>query len=161
MLGHSNKITNRFDYFPVFLVNMMIGLIVGMHIKVQYANPRARLLPGFNAAHLIVPAIIITAAILLEVWIANVYGVPYFALAGYALFLIAAGSWSAYSMRGYYNFLFIVFMFASMFMPNYFVAPFLTGGILVSVAVFCIGVIALAALGACIMMLCEDMPEYA
>jgi hypothetical protein len=138
----------------------MIGSIVGMQIKVQYANPRARLLPSFNAAHLIVPAIIITAAMLLEVWIANVYGVPYFALAGYALFIIAAASWNASDMRGAYNFLFIAFMFASMLLPKYFVAPLLTSGIFVSVATFCIGFVALAALGMRIMMLCEEKPEY-
>jgi hypothetical protein len=161
MMGHSNKITNRFDdMMPVIFINMMIGFIVGMQIKVQYANPRARLLPGFNMAHLIVPAIIITAAMLLDVWIADVHGVPYFTLAGYALFLIAAASWNAYNIRGGYNFLFVGFLFASIFMPKYFVVPILTGGILVSVSVFCIGLFALAALGLRVVMLCEEMPEY-
>ncbi len=159
--GHYIKITNTFDYMvQVFFINMMPGIIVGMQIKVQYANPRARLLPGFNAAHLIIPAIIITAAMLLDVWIANVCGVPYFTLAAYALFLIAAASWNAYNIRGDYNFLFVGFLFASMFMPKYFVAPILTGGILVSMAVFCIGLFALAALGLRVVKLSEEMPEY-
>jgi hypothetical protein len=158
LMGFSKNAAS--DYFlPVVCANVIIGCIVGMQMKLQFARPQARLLPGFNAVHLIVPAIIITAAILLEVCIANVYSVPYFAFAAYTLFFIAAASWNA--MRGYHNFLFMVFMFASMFLPKYFVAPFLTSGIFVSVATFCIGFVALAALGVRIMMLCEEMPEYA
>jgi hypothetical protein len=160
-LGHSNTFTNTsVDMFPIVLINIIIGFIVGMQIKEQYANPRARLLPGFSAAHLIVPAIIITAALLLEACIVNINGVPYFALAGYALFLIAPASWNAYNMRGDYNIIFTVFMCAALFLPKYFVIPLLTGGYFVSITVFCIGVIALAALGLRVVMLNEEMSEY-
>lgn len=162
VLGPSKNPIGIFEnMFPVLLINMLIGFIVGMQIKIQFANPRARLLPGFSAAHLIVPASMITAAMLLEWRIANVYSVPYFALAGYALFLIAAASWIFSIMRQDCNFLFMVFMFGSMFLPKYFVVPFLTSGIFVSVATFCIGFVALAALGARLVMLSEEMPEYA
>lgn len=49
--------------FPPLFFLMYIGFLLGAHLKQQFSNPRARLLPGFGGPHLLVSMLFFVAAL--------------------------------------------------------------------------------------------------
>ena len=53
--------------FPPPLVVMFLGIFLGAYLKQQFANPRARLIPGFAAPHLLVSMLFFVAVLAFSV----------------------------------------------------------------------------------------------
>ncbi len=51
------------------IVNILLGMMVAGHLRMQFANPRARLMPHFAAAHLLVAAAILTIGVAANAWL--------------------------------------------------------------------------------------------
>jgi len=143
-----------------FPPNLLLGMMIGIQVKLQFANPRARLLPGFAAAHLLVAGGIITVVVASSACvIAWLSGAPILGMIGCILIMIAITSWACYFKMEYLGFIALiplVFTFA----PKYIGEIVLGGGPIISLGEVCIGLGALAALGVRLVMLSEEMPEY-
>lgn len=148
-------------YVGIFFFDMMVGMVIGMQLKIQYANPRAKLFPSFNIAHLIIPAILISLAILKVLvlkYIINTYNLATF---GIELIILAAYAWSAYSLSQVWSIPTFVFMFGMISKPEYFIKPFLTAGPFAALIMIGLGLLGLVTLAIRLLTLNEEMPDYA
>jgi hypothetical protein len=147
-------------FIPLF-PSFMLGIMVGGHLKTQFSNPRARMLPDFAIAHLIVPGIIIAAMITLDaVIITWAWGCSFLTAAGFVLIMLAPIFWSVYLNQFIFSLLLQIPFFVLVFAPQYFIGTILIADpISASLLVF-FGLAIFAALGMSLLKLNEDMPGY-
>ncbi len=149
---------------PPLMASLWLGLMIGMMLKLQFANPRARLLPGFGAAHFFVAAAIVSVATAIEAFLVPVWAGTAALLAVLSVtFLAIVGTvWIAYLMRPIGFYLLIVLILVHSFARQYVTGliQVLIDDPTVSLGIACVGLAALAALGVRLWMLCEEMPEY-
>jgi hypothetical protein len=151
---------------PIFLLaNATLGLMLGLLVKTQFANPRARLLPHFAAAHLLAAGTIVVAAVLLDacllVWAYSISG-P--AAAAFALALIAGNAWCFCRADPVSSRLFGILIIAVSAAPQHFAGPIQAGlsgdHPIVSAGMACFGIAILTILGVRLRGLHEEMPDY-
>ena len=145
--------------------SVALGTIMGRMLKLQFVNPRARLLPGFRAAHLVVAGAIVGAAIAIQAVLVPPGGgaVEPLALLSLTLLAIVAAAWIAYLMSPVGRGLIMALVFASIFaQPQYITGLIqaLNDSPIVCLGIACVGLAAMAALGVRLWMLSEEMPEY-
>ncbi|MCX7427941.1 MAG: hypothetical protein NTW96_20225 [Planctomycetia bacterium] len=144
--------------------DLFLGIVMGAMLKLQFANPRARLLPGFAAAHLVVGGVIIGVAVAIKAALVSTWAGAGAQLALLSLTLVAivAAVWIGYWMSVAGSYLLIVLIFAAVFAPQYGAGliQVLSDRPIVSVGIMCVGLAALAALGARLRTLHEEMSEY-
>ena len=77
------------------MANLTLGMGIGLMLKLQFANPRARLLPGFRVAHLVAAGAIVGAAIAIEAVLVLAGGgaVAQLPLLSLTLLAIVASAW--------------------------------------------------------------------
>lgn len=150
---------------PFLVSNAAVGVMLGLQVKSQFANPRARLLPHFAATHLLAAGAIVVAAVLLDAWLlAWVKPVSGLAAAAFALALIAGVAWWWYSLELVSSWLFALLIIAGCATPQYVAGPIqqvLSGGYpVLSAGLACFGLAVLAVLAVRLRGLHEEMPEY-
>ena len=146
------------------LGNLFLGAMVGAMLKVQFADPRARLMPRFAVPHLAVAGAIIATAIgiqsaLAPGW-AGIGGQA--AMISVAFLAIVAAAWTFYSMNALGSILLMFLPFLVMLIPRH-VAKLLQVVIddpVLSAGLGCIGLASLAALAVRLWTLSEEKPEY-
>lgn len=150
---------------PFLLSNAAVGVMLGLQVKSQFANPRARLLPQFAATHLLAAAAVIVAAVLLDAWLlawAKPVSGP--AVAAFVLALIAGVAWWWYSLEPISSWLFALLIIAGCAAPQSVAGPIqqvLSGGYpVLSAGLACLGLAVLAVLAVQLWGLHEEMPEY-
>ncbi len=80
--------------FPMIFFSAYIGFFLGAHLKQQFANPRARLLPGFAGPHLVVAMLFcvgLVAWLVLPVW--GNSGVSLLGFSAIAIHVAVLGLW--------------------------------------------------------------------
>ena len=146
------------------LGSVALGTIMGRMLKLQFANPRARVLPGFKEAHLVVAGAIVGAAIAIQAVLVPPGGgaVEPLALLSLTLSAIVAAAWIAYLMSSIGPFLIIVLLLPAFSYPQYTTGLIqaLNDSPIVCLGIACVGLAAMAALGVRLWMLSEEMPEY-
>ena len=163
LLGTSRDPVANSHFVLLFFVfaNWCVGIVVASQIKYHFANPSARLLPGFAVAHMIVAGAIVGSAVVIEsVTIAHACSVSFFALAGFSLLVLACIVLHFYFVRAASAILFVALAIALIYVPEYLAAPIIYGSPLVSAASFCIGLGLIVLLGMRLVTLNEEMPEY-
>ena len=146
------------------MANLTLGMGIGLMLKLQFANPRARLLPGFRVAHLVAAGAIVGAAIAIEAVLVLAGGgaVAQLPLLSLTLLAIVASAWIAYLMFSVGFLLLMPLVFAPILAPQLFAGLIqsLNDNPIVSAGMACAGLAALAALGVRLWTLSEEMPEY-
>ena len=146
--------------------SVALGTMMGWMLKLQFANPRARLLPGFRAAHLVVAGAIVGAAIAIQAVLVPPGGgaVEPLALLSLSLLAIVAAAWIAYlmSLVGFCLFIIITLLFARIFAPQHITGLIqaLNDSPIVCLGIACVGLAAMAALGVRLWTLSEEKPKY-
>jgi hypothetical protein len=162
----SDTAWDTMSYLLFFLsVNAVPGMMVGMQLKLQFANPRARLLPGFAAPHLLAAGAIVAAVVVLEVGVlASARGASALAVTGFALVVIAAAAWACSAVHAALSWLSAILaaglVVASVYFARSIEAHLLGGNPIASLAEVCIGLAALAVLGWRLWVLSEEEPGY-
>jgi hypothetical protein len=165
-LGTPSSLPNVKDLSQIvrspLLAALLLGEMVGFLLKLQFANPRARLVPHFAAAHLIVAGTILAAAVgVCSGAIAWAGGVSGLAVAGFALVAMAAVVWCSYLTHvAIILLLFVLLLYAIGVASPYIAAILMDGSPRVSLTEWCAGLAAFALLGRRLLMLHEGMPEY-
>ena len=143
--------------------SVALGMVMGWMLKLQFANPRARLLPGFRAAHLVVAGAIVGAAIAIQAVLVPPRGgaVEPLALLSLSLLAIVAAAWIAYLMSLVGFCLFIILYSACVCAPQYITGLIqaLNDSPIVCLGIACVGLAAIAALGVRLWTLSEEKPE--
>jgi hypothetical protein len=150
-----------------FSIDVFIAVMLGMHLKLQFANPRARLVPHFKTAHFLVAGVLIAAAIT-EKFILGIFAqaCPLAMPAiEFAIIVVAMGACSPQRWIAPLAIPFVLFLsfipLLMMFMPQW-IAPWMANVYWpLWLLVFCIGLAGLASFGVRIANLSEDMPGYA
>jgi hypothetical protein len=150
---------------PFLVSNAAVGVMLGLQVKSQFANPRARLLPHFAATHLLAAGAIVIAAVLLDAWLLVwVKPVSRPTAAAFALALIAGVAWCWYSQEPVSSWLFAILVIAGCAAPQFVVGPIqqvLSGGYpVLSAGLACFGIAVLGVLAVRLRGLHEEMPEY-
>ncbi|MFT5324519.1 MAG: hypothetical protein ACI8P0_002381 [Planctomycetaceae bacterium] len=74
---------------------------LGVHLKVQFAAPRSRMVPGFARAHLVLPACLILAvATLPAIHASSTGGIAFWSVIGIQMAAYAWGLWTAHRNSG-------------------------------------------------------------
>lgn len=146
------------------MANLLLGAMVGAMLKVQFADPRARLMPRFAVPHLVVAGAIIATAIGIQTALApgwaGIGGQA--AMISVAFLAIVAAAWTFYSMNALGSILLMFLPFLVMLIPRY-VAKLLQIVIdnpSLSVGLGYVGLVALGALAVLVWTLSEERPEY-
>ena len=145
---------------------MGLGAIMGVTLKLQFSNSGARLLPDFRAAHLIVAGAIVGAATAIEAVIILTAGAAaLLILVSLTLLTVAVFAWLNYwmsPMSSVCSCLIVVSICAIPLARPNIAGPLhaLNDSPIVSLGIACAGLAAMAALGARLWMLSEEMPEY-
>jgi hypothetical protein len=156
-----NPVANPDFIFPLVFANWFVGFVVASQIKYHFANPMARLLPGFALAHMIVAVVIVGSAVVIESAItAQARSVSFFATAGFSLLVLVCILLHFYFLRAAFAILFPVLMLTALYAPKYVAAPVIYGDPVVSAALFCIGLGLIVLLGVRLLTLNEARPEY-
>lgn len=146
------------------MANMALGTGIGAMLKMQFANPRARLTPGFRAAHLVATGGFVCVVLAVEAALAPAWGsaAPRLAMPSVAVLAMAASAWFAYS-----KFSALWLLIAPMVLVPALAPQLLAGSTqvlisspLLSLGLIAVGLMALAALGARLCVLSEESPEY-
>ena len=127
--------------------------VAGGALNAQFAHPRARMLPGFAAAHLLVAGAIVVAAIAVQSVCASAWATPGIqpATVGPGLVAVAAGAWMACSLNAAKVFSLLgISLCVSLFLsrPLGEIARAISDNRVVAAGLGCVGLAALAALGA-------------
>jgi hypothetical protein len=140
----------------------LLDAVVAYLLKVQFADPRARLVPGFASPHLIVAGVIVAAAVAASTWtVAWAGGVSGLAVAGFVLCATAAVVYLSYLTPLALSILVMMLAFCPLFKGERYIGALLVdGNPVISLAELCVGLASLAVLGARLSMLHEEMPEY-
>jgi hypothetical protein len=148
-------------FFMSWFPSVMLGTTVGTNLKQQFANPRARLLPNFTLAHLIIPGVMIAILIMIDA-IVFVHGndVSLVAMAGFILIMFISGIFASYLYPSIYAWLSQIPILVIGLNPKYMSVLILSGGPTISGMLLCIGLCELKALVARLMNLNEEMYEY-
>ena len=82
------------------LGSLFLGTMLGRVLKLQFANPQARLLPGYAAANLVVVAAIVGVAMAIEALLVPAWAgtAAQLVLLSLILLAIVASAWNAYLM---------------------------------------------------------------
>jgi hypothetical protein len=146
------------------MANMALGTGIGAMLKTQFANPRARLLPGFRTAHLVATGGFVCAVLAVEAAMAPAWGgvAPRLAMLSVAALAMASSAWFAYSMISALWLLVAPMVLAPAIAPQLLVeaTQTLVSTPLVSLGVTGFGLAAMATLGARLWRLGEESPEY-
>ncbi len=155
-----------FQYFVwmSLMASTALGTGIGAMLKLQFANPRARLVPNFRTAHLVATGGLVGALLAIEVALGPVWcGVaPRLALLSVALLAMVAGAWFAYSMISALWLLVAPLILVPAFAPQILVGATqaLISNPLISLGIIAIGVVGMAALGARLWILSEESQAY-
>jgi len=146
----------------LLMPTFFLGVAVVSLLKLQFANARARLLPSFAAAHLIVPGVVIAATIAGStwaiVWAGHASGS---AVAALVVVEMATAVCLAYlGPAGPFVLCLILFLITLCDGDRFAAALILEGNPVIIVSAMCVGLASLAAVGARLSMLREDMPDY-
>lgn len=162
--GHASELPA--GAMPIFLfANAGLGLMLGLHVKGQFANPRARLLPDFAFPHLLAAGTIVAGSVLLDACLlAWAHAVSGLAVAAVALALIAGAVWSSCRAGPVSSWLLAILLIAGCAAPQPFagqILAYLFGGHrIVLVGFTCFGLATLSILAVRLWRLQEAMPEY-
>ncbi len=159
------SLSTALSHFSVPIV--CLGVAIAHALKLPFANPRARVLPGFATPHLIAAGAVIVAAVAGSTWaIVWTCGAPGTAVAAFVLIEMAATVCFAYLelAAGGYGVLFAILVMApgQIMDPvfEYVAAVILAENPAMIVIGLCVGLASLAALGARLSMLREEMRDY-
>lgn len=144
--------------------NLFLGAMLGVMLKAQFADPRARLMPRFAVPHLIVAGAIIATAIGIQTALAPSWaGIGgRVALVSVAFLAIVAATWTFYSLNAVAQVFLLGLVFSLPYTRQYIVnllqavidKPILSAGL------GCVGLASLGALAARLCALSEESPEY-
>ena len=144
--------------------NLFLGAMLGAMLKVQFADPRARLMPRFAMPHLAVAGTIIVAAIGIQTALAPGWaGIGGQAAMISLVFLaIVAATWTFYSMNALGSIFLMVFVFCLPYAHSYIVGllQILIDHPVLSAGLGCIGLASLGVLVVRVWTLSEEKPEY-
>ena len=149
--------------FRMFLPwDVFLGLMIGRQLNFQFANPRARLFPNFNTAHLIVAGIFVAVPTMIGFIVPALFtDTCPLAIPAYELLLMVAAMRTFSLMGGWMTLLFIPMLFVPMAAPQW-IIPWMSNAYWpVWLIVFCGGLAGLAGLGVQLTRLSEEMPDYA
>jgi hypothetical protein len=142
------------------------GLLFGLaaiHIKEQFADPRARLMPGFRGAHVAGAVVAFLAvAIVLPLGLAWHAGLSPIGMVAVAVVWLGLVSWASLLHSTWLIWLFNITFLASLFGPGARVLGPLCFGEVPELAVVVLlgGLVAVGFCGRRLIWLNEDMPEY-
>jgi hypothetical protein len=154
------------EEIPAFLcANVAVGVFLGIQVKGQFANARARLLPHFATVHLLAAGAIVAGTVLLDACLlARTHTVSAPAVAALALAVIAGTGWSSCQMDPVSSWLLTLLIISGCAAPQYFAGPIQAGlsgqHPIVSVGLAIFGLAILVILAVRLRGLHEEMPEY-
>ena len=149
----------------ILFANAILGTLLVQHVASQFANPRARLLPRFAAAHLLVAGAMAVAMVAVPAgMVAPGDAGSGFFMAGFGLALLALGAWSFYRGDTVLSRVMFALVLAGIIAIQYVAegipAYLVRGNPIVSLAALGIGLVGLGTLGMRLRRLSEGMPEY-
>jgi hypothetical protein len=144
--------------------DLFLGIMMGAMLKLQFANPRARLLPGFAAAHLVVAGTIVASAMAIKVVLVSPLAGAgeQLALLSLAVIPIVVATWTVHLMSSAGFFLLFGLIIAKVVAGQYVaeLIQLLIDRPIVPLGITCVGLAALAALDVRLWALHEEMREY-
>ena len=152
------KEPRMFLFFSVYLF-----VPLALHVKGQFADPRADLMPGFRRAHAIVAAgWVLLLAVVLPAMLTWLWHVPSVSLVALTLCVLGLILWAALRNPALLGILFCVAMFAAISEPGSRALDQLFSGQLeiLAAALLIIGLAVTLWAGFRLVCLNEDMPEY-
>lgn len=162
--GHVSKSSGGNLPLSLF-ANAVIGVMLGLQVKIQFADPRARLLPNFAGVHLLVAGAIVAGAVSLDACLVTwVYPVSGPAVAALPLAVIGGAAWCLCRQDTVSSWLFALLIIAGCAAPQFVAGPIqqvLSGGYpVLSAGLACFGIAVLVVLAVRLRGLHEEMPEY-
>jgi hypothetical protein len=148
------------------IITLILCVMVGIQLKRQFANPRARLLPNFAYAHLLTAALIlVTPVVGCALALARASNASAIAAIGLIVPLVSIILWCICFTWELFFPLFILLFVGVLTVPKDFAdaiyTNLLNGNPIVFFGGLCLGIAALIALGFRLLALREDMPDYA